>query len=61
MKKAKALIAVELTDENKVKRVYIKGIEDYSAKSITPIFEKHILKKASVITDKWSSYKPFVG
>ena len=59
-KKAKAVIAVELTDDNKVKRVYIKGIEDYSAKSLTPIFEKHISKTASIITDKWSGYKPLV-
>jgi hypothetical protein len=38
-KKKKAVIAEELTDDNKVKRVYIKSIDDYSAKSLTPIFE----------------------
>ena len=38
-KKKRAVIAVELTDDNKVKRVYIKSIDDYSAKSLTPIFE----------------------
>ncbi len=27
---------------------------------ITPILEKHISKTASVITDKWSGYKPLV-
>jgi hypothetical protein len=39
--KKKAVIAVELTDDNKVKRVYINSIKDYAAKS-TPIFEEHI-------------------
>lgn len=37
-KNKKAVIALELTDNGKVKRVYIKTINDYSAKSITPIF-----------------------
>jgi len=37
LKKEKAVIAVELTDNNKVKRVYIKSINDYSAKSLNPI------------------------
>ena len=59
-KKTKAVIAVELTQDHKVKRVYIKGIEDYSAKSLTPIFEKHISKTATITTDKWSGYKPLV-
>ena len=35
-KKKKDVIAVELTDNNKVKRVYIKSIDDYSAKSLNP-------------------------
>ena len=38
IKKTKAVIAVELTDKNKVKRVYVKVINDYSAKSLTLIF-----------------------
>ena len=41
-KKKKAVIAVELTDSNKLKRVYIKSIDDYSENSLTPIFEQHI-------------------
>ena len=41
-KKKKAIIAVEVTDNYKVKRVYVKSINDYSCKSLTPIFEEHI-------------------
>lgn len=57
-KKTKAVIAVELTDKNKVKRVYIKSIDDYSAKSLTPIFEEHIRTSAKIFTDKWWGYSP---
>ena len=57
-KKTKAVIAVELTDKNKVKRVYIKSIDDYSAKSLTPIFEQHISTSAKIFTDKWRGYSP---
>lgn len=58
VKKAKAVIAVELTDKNKVKRVYVKAIDDYSAKSLTPIFEEHISTDAKIFTDKWRGYSP---
>lgn len=57
-KKTKAVIAVELTDKNKVKRVYVKSIDDYSAKSLTPIFEEHISTSAKIFTDKWRGYSP---
>ena len=57
-KKKKAVIAVELTDRHQVKRVYIKSIDDYSAKSLTPIFEEHISTSAKVFTDKWRGYQP---
>lgn len=56
-KKKKAVIAVELTDKQRVKRVYVKSIDDYSAKSLTPIFEEHISCSAKVITDKWRGYE----
>ena len=59
-KKKKAVIAVELTKEQKIKRVYIKSIEDYSAKSLTPIFEEDISKKAQITTDKWRGYEPLI-
>jgi transposase-like protein len=57
-KKKKAVIAVELTDRHQVKRVYIKSIDDYSSKSLTPIFEEHISTLAKVFTDKWRGYEP---
>lgn len=57
-KKTKAVIAVELTDKNKVKRVYVKAIDDYSARSLTPIFEEHISTNAKIFTDKWRGYLP---
>jgi transposase-like protein len=57
-KKKKAAIAVELSQKHKVRRVYIKAIEDYSAKSLTPIFEQHISTDAKIITDGWRGYNP---
>lgn len=57
-KKKKAVIAVELNRKHKVKRVYVKSIEDYSARSLTPIFEEHISTTAKVVTDKWRGYAP---
>jgi len=57
-KKSKAIIAVELSEKEKVKRVYIQAIEDYSAKSITPLFEQHISTEANILTDKWKGYLP---
>jgi hypothetical protein len=57
-KKTKAIIAVELNDKSKVKRVYVKAIDDYSAKSLTPIFEEHISTSAKIFTDKWRGYSP---
>ena len=57
-KKKKAVIAVELSEKHQVKRVYVKSIKDYSAKSLTPIFEQHISDTAAVVTDKWRGYLP---
>ena len=56
-KKAKVACAVELTDDNKIKRVYANVIENYSAESIQPLFDTHISKEASVKTDKWTAYQ----
>lgn len=52
------MIAVELSEKNQVKRVDVKSIEDYSAKSLTPVFEQHISDMATVVTDKWRGYEP---
>lgn len=57
-KKKKSVCAVELTEDGKVKRFYTIKIEDYSAKSLRRIFEKHIGKEAIITTDKWKGYNP---
>ena len=57
-KKKKSVCAVELTDDGKVKRFYALKIEDFSAKSLRKIFDKHISKKAKIKTDQWKGYRP---
>ncbi|QHI38654.1 hypothetical protein IMCC3317_40480 [Kordia antarctica] len=57
-KKKKAVIAVELSAKHQIKRVYVRAIDDYSAKSLTPIFEEHISTTAKIVTDKWRGYSP---
>jgi hypothetical protein len=37
---------LELTDSGNVKRIYSMQIQDFSSKSLDPIFEKHIGKEA---------------
>ena len=57
-KKKKAITAVELTQDGKVKRMYAMRIEDFSARSLQYIFINHISREAKVITDKWRGYRP---
>ncbi len=57
-KKKKVVCAVELTESGKVKRFYALKINDFSAKSLKPIFENHIDKEAQVTTDEWKGYRP---
>jgi len=47
-----------LNVKHQIKRVYVKSIDDYSAKSLTPIFEEHISPLAKIVTDKWRGYVP---
>jgi len=54
-KKKKAAIAVEFTEENKVKTAYISFIQDYS--SLTS-FKKDIAKDVKITTDGWLRYNP---
>ena len=51
-------MAVELNKTHQIKRVYVKFIDDYSARSLTPIFEEHISTTAQIVTDKWRGYTP---
>ena len=57
-KKKKLVVAVELSDTGKVKRVYFNKLKDYSSKSLQVIFDNHISPQADIKTDKWSGYKP---
>ena len=56
--KKKLVVAVELSDKGKVKRVYFNRLKDYSSKSLQAIFDNHISPQAEIKTDKWSGYKP---
>ncbi len=57
-KKKKAVTAIELTDDGKIKRMYAMPIADFSARSLQYIFLRHISKQAKVTTDKWKAYRP---
>ncbi len=41
-----------------MKRFYTFQIQDYSAKSLRKMFDKHIDKEAKITTDKWRGYNP---
>lgn len=57
-KKKKVVCALQLTDKKKVKRIYALKIDDFSAKELNIIFDKHIDIKAKVTTDLWKGYNP---
>jgi hypothetical protein len=57
-KKKKAVTAVQLTEDGKVKRMYAMKINDFSAQSLQYIFVNHISRKANVPTDQWRGYRP---
>lgn len=57
-KKKKVVIAVQLTEDGKVKRAYAKKIEDFSARSLQYMFIDHISREADITTDKWKGYRP---
>lgn len=57
-KKKKAVTAVQLTKDGKVRRMYAMKIDDFSAQSLQYIFVNHISREAKVITDKWRGYRP---
>lgn len=57
-KKKKAITAVQLTEDGKVKRMYALKIEDFSAQSLQYIFVNHISRDAKILTDEWRGYRP---
>ena len=58
VKKKKAAIALELTPDNKVKRMYMNQVDNFSAKELSRLFDNHISKDAEVTTDLWRGYGP---
>ena len=59
-KKKKSICAVQLTEDGKVKRFYALKINDFSAKSLRGIFDKHVSKQANITTDEWKGYRPII-
>lgn len=57
-KKKKAVTAVQLTPEGKVRRMYAMRMEDFSARSLQYILINNISREAKVTTDKWKGYRP---
>lgn len=56
-KKRLVIVALEILPEG-VGRAYAEVIDDASAKSLRPFFDRHISPDATVITDEWNGYKP---
>ena len=51
------VVALEIVNEG-FGRAYAEVIDDASAKSLRPFFERRISKDAEIITDEWNGYKP---
>ena len=56
-KKKLIIVALEIV-KGGVGRAYAQVIDDASATSFRPFFNKYISKDAKVITDEWNGYKP---
>lgn len=53
------VVALEIVHEG-FGRAYAEVIDDASAKSLRPFFERRISKDAEIITDEWNGYKPLM-
>ena len=51
------VVALEIVNEG-FGRAYAEVIDDASAKSLRPFFERRISKNAEIIMDEWNGYKP---
>ena len=51
------VVALEIVHDG-FGRAYAEVIDDASAKSLRPFFERRISKGAEVVTDEWNGYKP---
>ena len=56
-KKKLVIVALEIVRDG-VGRAYAQVIDDASASSFRPFFDRYISKDAKVITDEWSGYLP---
>jgi transposase-like protein len=54
--KRKIVMVVEATKKHGIKRVYGLKINNYSGKELQRLFDKHIAKGTTVITDGWRGY-----
>lgn len=57
-KKKKAVTALQLTEDGKVKRMYAMKIENFSAQSLQYILVNHISPDVKIVTDQWREYQP---
>jgi len=61
--KLKICLALEIIEgkegeKNKMGRAYAVPIKDFSNEELSKVFNKHIDKKAQIVTDKWKGYIP---
>ena len=59
-RKKLAVVALEVLDDGGAGRAYGQFIDNASAASFRPFFEKYISKDAKVVTDEWNGYKPLM-
>ena len=59
-KKKKIVTAVERTAKGKVKRMYALKIDNYSAKELKTLFDKHMDENSKITTGKWKGYRPLL-
>ena len=59
-KKKLVVVALEVLDGGGVGRAYGQIIDDASAASFRPFFERYISTEAKVVTDEWNGYKPLM-
>lgn len=52
-KKKRAVTAVHLTENGKIRRMYAMKIDDFLAQSLQYIFVNHISRDSKGTTDKW--------
>ena len=56
--KAQIVVAIEKTGSSGIKRMYAKKIDKASSSELQTIFDKHISKSATILTDRWRGYSP---